>query len=78
VRTVTFRPTKVELLNEGGLATAVWSETMADAEMLKRVTSGALTKVTANGVTPLSDGFRLGADADMNVDGELVHWVAYE
>ena len=78
VRTVGFRPKKVELLNEGGLASAVWTSSMKDGEMLKQVTAGTMTKVTATGVTPLSDGFRLGQDADMNVAGELVHWVASE
>lgn len=79
VRTVGFRPSKVELLNVDGLAKAEWTDTMADGEMVKQVTAGTLSSVTGgNGVTPLSDGFRLGADADMNVADERLHWVAYE
>ena len=78
IETVGFTPSKVEILNEGGLATAVWTDTMADGEALKQVTAGTLSKVTTNGVTPLTQGFKLGADTDLNVSGELVHWVASE
>lgn len=78
VRTVTFRPSKVELYNEDGVAKAVWTNTMADAAMMKQVTAGTISVVTSGGITPLSDGFTLGADTDMNVSGEKVHWVATE
>jgi len=78
VRTVMFRPSKVVLHNEGGLAESVWQDTMADGEMLKRVTAGTMSKVVTTGITPLSDGFRIGQDADMNVAGELIHWTAFE
>ena len=78
VRTVGFRPSKVELFSEDGLAKAVWTESMADASMMKQVTAGTISFPTTLGVTPLSDGFRLGADTDMNVADEKVHWVAYE
>jgi len=73
-----FKPQKVELYNESGLAEAVWTESMANGEMLKRVTGGTLSKVTTTGVTPLATGFRLGADADMNVATEKVHYTAHE
>ena len=78
VKTVGFRPKKVELVNAAGLATAVWSEGMPDASMSKRITAGTMTFPLTNGVTPLADGFRLGADADMNAAGELVYWTAHE
>jgi len=78
VRTVGFRPRKVELINTGGLVTAEWQETMADASMFKRVTAGDGTFPLTLGITPLSDGFTIGADTDLNVAGELIHWVAYE
>ena len=78
VTTIGFRPRRVTLMNEGGLATAEWTDSMKDGEMLKRVTSGTLTKVTTTGITPLANGFRLGQDADMNVDGELIHFVAHQ
>lgn len=77
VRTVGFRPRRVELFNEDGLAKAVWTDDMANAAGLKQITAGTMSKMTA-GITPLSDGFRLGTDADMNVSGEKVYWVAHE
>lgn len=78
VRTVGFRPSQVELWNETGLVSAMWLDTMKDGEMLKRVTAGTMTKVTTTGITPLSDGFRVGQDSDLSQDAELVHWVARE
>ena len=74
-----FKPDKVELLNEDGLASADWQKSMADGDMLKRITNGDLTMVNTNGVTPLaSGGFSLGADTDMNVDGEKVHYTCHQ
>jgi len=79
VKTVGFRPKKVELLGETGLVKAEWTSSMADGLMLKQVTAGTLSMSGAGvGVTPLADGFRLGADGDLNVADEKVHWVAYE
>ena len=78
VTTVGFRPRRVELYNETGLATAIWLDTMADGEMLKTITAGTLSKVTTTGITPLSNWFRIGQDADMNVIAETIHWVAQE
>lgn len=78
VTTIGFRPRRVTLMNEDGLASAEWNDTMADGEMLKRVTSGTLTKVTTTGITPLANGFRIGQDADINVVDELIHFVAHE
>lgn len=79
VRTVGYRPRRVTLINENGLAVAEWTDTMPDGSMLKEITAGTKSFVTGgNGITPLSDGFSLGADADMNVSGEKIHWVAHE
>lgn len=78
VRTVGFRPSVVHLFNQDSSDKLIWSDTMADAAGHKQLAAGGSSFITSNGVTPLSDGFRLGADADMNVDGELVHWVAFE
>jgi hypothetical protein len=77
IHAVGFRPQVVRLLNVGGLVTAEWVEGMADATAMKRVTAGDLTLVASpNGITPLSDGFSLGVDGDLNVNGELVRWEA--
>ena len=77
VRTVGFRPRRVEIVNATGLVTAVWTDSMADATGIKRVTDGTMSAMTA-GITPLSDGFRVGTDADLNASGEVMHWVAHE
>ncbi len=79
VRTVTFRPSRVELYNETGNVLGMWQDTMPDGDMAKTIGStGVVSQVTTTGITPLSDGFRIGQDADLNVVDELVHWVAWE
>jgi hypothetical protein len=78
VRTVGFRPRRVDLTNVTGLVTASWQDTMADDSMCLRVTAGDMTFPTTNGITPLSDGFAVGANADLNASAETVHWTAYE
>jgi len=76
VRTVGFRPKEVELLNTDGLATLKWTDSMKDDEGLKEITTGTKSFLASNGVIPLSDGFTMGADADLNAAGEVVHFVA--
>lgn len=78
IRRVGFRPRKVELISQGGLAKAVWTDTMPDDSMAVTVTAGTMTFVVADAIIPLSSGFSIGTDTDLNVSGELVHWVAYE
>ena len=78
VTSVGFRPRRVTLFNSGGLATSEWTDSMADASALKRVTAGTLTFPLTLGITPLANGFTIGADTDINVSGELIHWVAFE
>lgn len=79
VKTIGFRPRRVELINTDGLAVGVWFDSMADGSMLKEITAGTKSFVTGgNGITPLANGFTLGADADMNVSGEVIHYVAHE
>lgn len=78
VRTVGFRPSVVMLINQDSSDKLTWTEKMADAAGHKQVAAGTSTFITADGITPLSDGFRLGADADLNAADELVHWIAFE
>jgi hypothetical protein len=68
----------VKLWNISDLATGVWLEGMADDSVFKEVTAGTKSLATTGGVTPLSDGFSLGADTDLNVDTELVRYEATE
>lgn len=78
VRTVGFRPRYIRLINTAGPDEASWHVDMADDSMHKRIAAGTGSMVTSGGITPLSDGFTLGNDADMNASGELVHYVAEE
>ena len=71
-----FKPRKVELVNEGGLATAEKTDTMADAKSSKRVTAGTMTY--ADVITLTDNGFTIAADADLNVAGEALHWTAWQ
>ena len=77
ILTIGFRPSIVRLYNRAGNV-AYWSDCMADAAMHKRTNAGAGSFVTANGVTPLATGFRLGADTDLNVAAEVVDWEAMD
>jgi len=81
VRRVGFRPRRVALLNTTGAVTAEWQDSMPDASAVKRITAGDATYLTSKGITPLSDGFKIGDDTDINVAGgtpETIHWTAWE
>lgn len=78
VKTVGFRPKHVVLLNKTGLARLEWTDTMADAAGIKTVTDGTISAISTGGITPLASGFRLGADTDINVSAEEVHFIATE
>ena len=77
IRTIGFRPRAIKLWNQSAPASAEWIEGMADAKGIKRVTAGDASEMSA-GITPLSDGFRLGTDADLNTDTEVVYYEATE
>lgn len=78
VRSVGFRPSKVELINKDDHDKLTWTDTMPDASGHKQVAAGTSSFISTLGVTPLSDGFRIGADTDINVDGETIMWTAHE
>lgn len=82
IQTIGFRPRSVRIYNVTGNCQATWLDSMADASCQKVVDSGAGTTdvsfITSNGITPLADGFRLGADSDLNVASEIVHFEAME
>lgn len=73
-----FRPGHVKLVNRGGLVLAEWFAPMPNASAAKTVTNGTTSFITSNGITPAATGFRIGADTDINVDGELIYWKADE
>jgi hypothetical protein len=72
---VGFRPTKVRLWNTSTNIGLEWQNSMADASGLKTLAAGTRTNVTANGITPLAAGFRVGTDS-VNVAGNTVHFEA--
>lgn len=78
VRSVGFRPSKVELINIDDSDKLTWTDKMADAAGHKQVAAGTSTFITTLGITPLSDGFAIGADTDLNVAGEQILWTAHE
>ena len=82
VLTIGFRPRSVRIYNVSGNCQAAWLDSMADGSCQKVVDSGAGTSdvsfITSNGITPLANGFRLGADTDLNVATEIVHFEAME
>lgn len=77
VKVVGFRPKSVELINVTGNLTGKWTESMADASMVKQITDGTQSFITANGITPLADGFRVGTDS-INTAAQTVHFIAEE
>lgn len=75
VKTIGFRP-KAVLLNVGGIS-GQWSKSMADASAYKRLANGTGSLVSVNGITPLADGFRLGADADLNAAATVIDYIVF-
>jgi len=80
ITVVGFRPAEVSLQNAGaGLSSATWQKEMPDGSMMKEITAGTTSFVTGgNGVTPLANGFSLGADANLNIAGQTVYFTAEE
>lgn len=79
-----FSPSYVRILNIDGIAVAEWIWGMADASAMKQVTAGTISHPTSNGISPYTGaagqtpvGFTIGADADVNVSGETLFWVAW-
>jgi len=82
-----FVPAAVHVVNldSATMEQLDWYRGMADASAVKTVTGTvARTKITSLGITPLGDaesdttekGFRIGADTDVNVDGETLFVIA--
>lgn len=69
-----FRPRVVKLYNTGGLVSAVWNSSMPDASAWKELNHASAQRayITSDGITPLANGFTIGADSDINVDGEEI------
>ena len=79
VRSVGFRPKYVKVFNvSADNAAGEWLEGMADDSAFKTITDGTVSVIVADGIIPLSDGFSIGVDADLNVDTELIRFLAIE
>jgi hypothetical protein len=78
VKTVGFRPSRVELINVSSDDKLIWTDEMADAAGHKTVKAGGSSQITTGGITPLAAGFRLGTDADLNASGEKILWTCFE
>ena len=76
---VGFKPSYVKVINvaSGGLCTLEHVNTMAAASGFKGITAGTKTFITSNGITLRDNGFTIGADADVNVNGEALHVIAF-
>ena len=74
--TTGFKPRYVRIVNETSGDQIEWFDGMADSEGLKRIAAGAGALVTSNGIIPLSNGFTVGLDADINVINEQLSWLA--
>ncbi|UWQ30256.1 hypothetical protein [Leisingera sp. M523] len=79
-----FTPDYVRLINIDGDATLDWTSSMTNGEGYKTVAAGANAQVGTGGVTPYAGaeasaaaGFTIGTDADVNVSGETLMWVAW-
>jgi hypothetical protein len=72
-----FRPRRVDLFNiSADPAMAVHYEGMPAASVYKQ--KGGTTSLTSSlGITLTDTGFTLGADTDLNVDGEQVAYTVY-
>ena len=73
-----FRPRYVKVVNvaSGGLCSIEHIDTMAAASGFKGITAGTKTFISSNGITLNDFGFTIGADADVNVSGEAIHYIA--
>jgi hypothetical protein len=76
VKTVGFRPTKVNVYNLGTNIGLSWCRALPDASGLKAVAAGTRTFVTSAGITPLANGFNIGTDST-NTAADLL-WECWE
>jgi hypothetical protein len=76
-----FKPSLVKIINIDGKASLEHTSSMADASGYKVLTGIDDTAdtvslhsfITSGGVTLTTMGFTIGADTDVNVNGETIH-----
>jgi hypothetical protein len=82
VNTVGFKPKRVELKNLEGKCLAIWQDTMPQDSAQKILTSDTnktdISFVDSDAISTTTSGFSIGADTDINVDGQIIHWCAWD
>lgn len=76
VQKIGFRPSYVRIVNVTDPVTLEHFEGMGDASGFKHI-DATQSFITTLGITLTEDGFTLGADTDVNVDGEALWIVAW-
>lgn len=78
-----FVARKVSLVNVSTPTRMEWWDGMAPGAGIKTATAGTMSVVSADGVSPFMGtpnvegaGFVIGADTDLNQDGDLIYWEA--
>jgi hypothetical protein len=71
-----FEPRYVCVKNQTSGDQIEWFDGMTDAHGIKRVAAGTASAITSLGITPLTDGFTVGLDTDINVTSEQLRWIA--
>lgn len=77
VTKVGFKPRYVRVVNLDDPGALEHFEGMASAHGFKHV-DGTQTAITSLGITLTNTGFTLGADTDINVDGEQLAYVCWD
>ena len=67
----------VEIINVDSGDQLRWTDTMPDAYGLKTIAAGTSSYLTTKGITPIAKGFTIGADTDVNVATETIHYVVW-
>lgn len=78
--TVGFQPQYVKLCNITGNCQMEWFQGMGNAYGQKIVDSGVgttdISTVSSGGIIPAATGFSIGTDSDLNVNTEVIYWLA--
>lgn len=69
-----FKPRYVKVVNGASGASLEWFDGMPDDSALKTPADGNVAMTSSAGITPLDDGFTLGADAAVNNSGDVVYY----
>jgi hypothetical protein len=76
-----FKPRGVRLINRTQLSTVDWVKSMGDANAVYIKDTGAGTSdtfsITSLGITPLFNGFTIGATANFNTASDAIHYMAW-